>query len=249
MKSRSARLSLLVLFVVALGVTAYLFRKSEAARRTEMAAAQSFNERGRAAVHGVLDLRSAQQAYVATGQGAQTWAARVSRTFDSVRQNLTALRSSASTPQSQAQYRRGVRGDPGLAQMDTRAREYVRTNQNMLASDMIFSNGGELTDAAVGALDKAMAAETAARSAAAETFNRRETFALVTAAAAACLVVLLLLPRCRNGAAVAVVCRRAPRARCRHAGYQRRKGGSRCRSTSPRRGCRGRQRRGCLQGG
>ena len=47
MKSRSARLALLVLFVLALGVTAYLFRKGEIARRAETAAADVFNAQAR----------------------------------------------------------------------------------------------------------------------------------------------------------------------------------------------------------
>ena len=43
MKSRAARLALLVMFVVALGVTAYLFRKGEADRRAETTAADAFS--------------------------------------------------------------------------------------------------------------------------------------------------------------------------------------------------------------
>ncbi len=78
--------------------------------------------------------------------------------------------------------------------MDARARTYVRGNQNILASDMIFSNGNELTDAAVGALEKAASAEQVARAASNETLASRQSFALVAAAAAAGLVVLLLLP-------------------------------------------------------
>ena len=69
--------------------------------------------------------------------------------------------------------------------MDARARDYVRTDQKLLASDMIFSNGSELTEAAVASIDKASTAETLARTAAAETFERRRSFALVAAAAAA----------------------------------------------------------------
>ena len=95
MKSRSARLALLVLFVMALGVTAYLFRKSEIARRAETAAADVFNAKARSTSRGILDLRAAQQAYVATGQTGDFWAARVTSTLASVKEGLAALRASA----------------------------------------------------------------------------------------------------------------------------------------------------------
>ena len=85
MKSRSARLALLVLFVLALGVTAYLFRKGEIARRAETAAADVFNAKARSTSRGILELRAAQQAYVATGQGEDFWAARVTSTLTSLK--------------------------------------------------------------------------------------------------------------------------------------------------------------------
>jgi CHASE3 domain sensor protein len=194
MKSRVARLALLVLFLVALGVTAFLFRQTEAARRNEVAAAQGFSEKARTAGRDVMDLRAAQQAYVATGQGEDFWTARVTAALSRLRDGLGELRSSAVSPDAQASIDAASGSLQDFIQMDARARDYVRTDQKLLASDMIFSNGRELTDAAAGALDKAIAAETAARMAAADTFERRQGFALVAAAAAAGLVILLLLP-------------------------------------------------------
>jgi len=194
MKSRSARLALLVLFVMALGVTAYLFRKGEIARRAETAAADVFNAKARSTSRGILVLRAAQQAYVATGQTGDFWAARVTSTLASVKEGLAALRASAISTDAQAALDAAAGSIQDFAQMDARARTYVRGNQNILASDMIFSNGNELTDAAVGALEKAASAEQVARAASNETLASRQSFALVAAAAAAALVVLLLLP-------------------------------------------------------
>ena len=195
MKSRAARLALLVLFVMALGVTAYLFRKSEAARRAEAAAGESFSARAHSAARTILDLRAAQQAYVATGQGEDFWAAKVAATLASLREVLPSLRASAVAADARAGIDAASGSLQDFAQMDSRARAYVRSNQKLLASDMIFSNGSELTEAAAASIEKASTAETLARTAAAETFERRQKFALVAAAAAAALVVLLLLPR------------------------------------------------------
>jgi hypothetical protein len=195
MKSRAARLALLVLFVMALGVTAYLFRKSEAARRAEAAAGEGFSVRAHSATRTILDLRAAQQAYVATGQGEDFWAAKVAATMASLREALPALRASAVSAEARAGIDAASGSLQDFAQMDSRARAYVRSNQKLLASDMIFSNGSELTEAAAASIDKAATAETLARTAAAETFERRQKFALVAAAAAGGLVMLLLLPR------------------------------------------------------
>jgi len=194
MKSRSARLALLVLFVMALSVTAYLFRKGEIARRAEVAAADVFNAKARSTGRGILELRAAQQAYVATGQGADFWGARVTSTVAGVKEGLAALRAAAISGDGQAALDAASGSIQDFAQMDARARKYVANNQSILASDLIFSNVSELTDAALGALEKAAAAEQVARATSNETLASRQSFALVAAAAAAALVVLLLLP-------------------------------------------------------
>lgn len=200
MKSRSARLALLVLFLMALGATAYLFRKGEIARRAEAATADVFNAKARSTGRGILELRAAQQAYVATGQNADFWAARVTSTLTGVKDGLATLRASAVSSEGQAALDAASGSIQDFAQMDTRARAYVRSNQNILASDMIFSNGSELTDAALGALEKAASAEQVARAASSEMLATRQSFALVAAAAAAALVVLLLVPRVESDA-------------------------------------------------
>jgi hypothetical protein len=195
MKSRAARLALLVLFVMALGVTAYLFRKSDTARRAETTAGEGFNAKARVAARSILELRAAQQAYVATGQGEDFWATRVSAALTSLRDGLKALGASAVSPDARSNIEAASGSLQDFAQMDARARDYVRTGQKLLASDLIFSNGGELTEAAIASIDKATASELLAREASSETFERRQSFALIAAAASAGLVVLLLLPR------------------------------------------------------
>ena len=141
MKSRAARLALLVLFVVALGVTAYLFRKGETARRAETAAGEAFSTAARGAARGTLELRAAQQAYVATGQADDFWASKVASTLGSLRDRLTVAphrRRSRRTPDPKSTQR----PDPSMISRRwiARAREYVRTGQKVVASDLIFSN-------------------------------------------------------------------------------------------------------------
>jgi hypothetical protein len=195
MKSRAARLALLVLFVMALGVTAYLFRKSETARRVESTAGESFKAQAHVVTRSILELRAAQQAYVATGQEAEFWATRVAATLTRLREGLAALRAAAVAPDAHANIDAASGSLQDFAQMDARARDNVRTGQKVLASDMIFSNGAELTEAAIASIEKATSSELLSRAASMETFEQRQNFALVAAAAAAGLVMLLLLPR------------------------------------------------------
>jgi len=183
---------------VALGVTAYLFRKGEADRRAEAAAGEAFSTAARGAARGTLELRAAQQAYVATGQADDFWASKVVANLGSLRDRLTSLRTAAVSSDARSHIDAATGSLDDFAQMDRRAREYVRTGQKVVASDLIFSNAGELTDAAVASIDKAVTSELTARNVAAETFERRQVFALIAAAASAGLVMLLLLPRVQN---------------------------------------------------
>jgi hypothetical protein len=70
----------------------------------------------------------------------------------------------------------------------------MKRDQKPLASDVIFADGVELTDAALAALERARAAEQAARAEAVELNDRRSLFAIAAGAASAVLVVLLLVP-------------------------------------------------------
>ena len=83
------------------------------------------------------NLRAAQQAYVATGQGQNFWNSRVTQTLDHLKESLTALRASAASAESQSSIDAAAGALQDFAQMDTRAREYVRTKQDLLAADMI----------------------------------------------------------------------------------------------------------------
>ena len=195
MKSRAARLAVLMLFAVALGVTAYLYRASGAAAEAQAQSERQFTDRARIASRSALDLRSGQAAYVAAGQEGEFWTSRVTQTLTALRDSLSSLRSAATAPDAQTQIDAAISSLQDFTRMDVRARDYVRSGQKLLASDLIFSNGMELTDSIINAIEKARATETLQLQTTAATFERRQRFALTAAAAAALLVALLLLPR------------------------------------------------------
>jgi hypothetical protein len=78
--------------------------------------------------------------------------------------------------------------------MDARAREYARSNQRLLASDLIFSDGLEQTTAVMSAVERARAAISAHKIVAGSEARRHELTIAGGAAAAAIVVGLLLVP-------------------------------------------------------
>lgn len=194
MKSRAARLSLLVLFVVAFGVTAYLFWTTESGERSQAGAREAFATEARAAAREVIELRAAQQAYVAAGQDTTFWFSRVASLLANLKPSLETLRGGALAPEARTQLEAAATALQDFEQMDNRARDFARRDETERAADLIFSSGNELTESAVAALDRAADLESSARAAEAGTYARRQLFALAAGAGAAVLVLLLLMP-------------------------------------------------------
>jgi GAF domain len=194
MKSRVARLTLLILFIVSLGATAYLFWNGEALAASQFAAVRSFDDQARTTTRALLDMRAAQRAYVAPGQAAERWPEKVAGGINAVRTGLSALRASALSPQAQTELDVALETLDDFTQLDRRAREYTRTGQNLLASDLVFGDCQKMTGAIDARLQEAREAEITAGDAAVATYRSRQAFALTAGAAASALVVLLLLP-------------------------------------------------------
>ena len=194
MTNRPVRVALLLLFVAAMGTTAYLFWIAERESRSTEAAARAFEDHARAAEAQVMDLRSAQQGYVATGQGQDFWFAKATKALDDLRSSVADLRATASAPASVSAFDEVLTQLQDFDQLDARARVYARGRQPSQASDLIFSNGFDLTQKIGESIDQARLAERAARDAQIGALNQREVFSLGAAAAASLLIVLLLTP-------------------------------------------------------
>jgi len=194
MTKRPVRVALLLLFLAAMGTTAYLFWIAQREARSTEAAARVYDDHARAAEAQVADLRSAQQAYVAAGQGPDFWFAKATKALEDVRASITDLRATASAPAAVAALDDVLASLQDFDQMDARARVYARDHQPSLASDLIFSNGVDLTRKVGDSIDQARLAERGARDAQIASLIRREVFSLGAAAAASLLIVLLLTP-------------------------------------------------------
>lgn len=195
MKSRAVRLALLSVFVAASGVTAYFFWVGESRFQTEIEAGRSFDERAGAAARDVLELRAAQQAYVAAGQGEEFWASKVSAGTADLRETLATLRMKAASLPAESALDNALSALQDFEQMDRRARDYARAGQKLVASDLIFADGFELSAAIAASLDQARTAEREVHDGAIRPDRRRELAAAAATGLLALLVIALLVPR------------------------------------------------------
>jgi hypothetical protein len=193
MAKRGIRVMLWVLIVLSAAIAAYLFGIDESQIRRDVIAARRVDDAAHAAGRALLDLRAAQQGYVATGQGGEFWAAKVSSSLSAARQALEAMRAARSEAAQNA-VGNAASTLQDFEQMDRRAREYAGGGQLLMASDVIFSGGLELTESAWTDVQRARSAEQQAVDAAVRARRQRQWMTLGAAAGAALLFALLLVP-------------------------------------------------------
>jgi hypothetical protein len=194
MKSMPVRATLLVLFLAAAAGTAYFLWISERQLRIAAAAADAVDGQVATATRSVLELRAAQQAYVAAGQGERFWIDKVASTLSDLKASIEGLRAQATSPRAQTAIETATDMVADFEQMDRRAREYARGDQRLIASDLIFSDGLEMTGAIAGAVDEAHAAERGARDRVFQEIRRGELAGLLAFAGVGLLIVVLLVP-------------------------------------------------------
>jgi hypothetical protein len=197
MKSLAVRLTLLGLFVIATGGAAHLFWTGQSRTRIETGEGRAFDAAAVDAERSVTELRAGQPGYVAAGQGDQFWASKVTTATTRLRAALIGLRSAAAAPQAKSALDSAASALDDFEQMDRRARDYVRSGQKLLASDIIFNDSLEMTAAMLGSIDQARSAEQQAHDAAGTARRREQLIATAGAGSVALLVILLLVPRVR----------------------------------------------------
>jgi hypothetical protein len=199
-RSRALRWTAFALFVAVLMTAAYLLWKSETASLASTTFADNFSTRTAALARTVLELRMGQQAYVAAGQGDEFWGSKVAARVATLREELGGLRALASTADAQAQLDDALASLGDFERMDARVREYCRGNQRLLASDLIFSDGLEKTEAMTAALDAASTAELRQADDSVSASRRRQLLIAGGASAAALLLGAVLVPTPRTAA-------------------------------------------------
>ena len=154
----------------------------------------SFDAQARAVVDEMSRLRGAQQAYVAEGQGSAYWMSQAVEHLASIDRGVAELATAASTDATRSAIQAASASLEQFRALDKRARQYVQNNQNLMASDVIFT---ESLDALATASERVSAAaenERAVRASEMNGLRARQLYAVAGAAGLLLLVVLLLVP-------------------------------------------------------
>jgi hypothetical protein len=192
MRSRAVRLSCVVVAWIALGVTAYLVIRAEQQLVARRADRGTFDVQARDIIAALSDLRSAQQAYVAAGQGVLFWTPKVVQAVDAIRVSVGTLRASASASASREALDEAIGTLARFDDVDERARDYLRAGQVLMASDIIFSEGNQLAASAAEQVSAARFAENQSLESLEAAVRQQEGIALAVAGGITAIMALVL---------------------------------------------------------
>lgn len=189
MRASAAKLALGVAAWVACAAATFVILQSEQQLSSQRNALRGFDVVAREAVAALSSLKAAQQGYVAPGQGASLWMKRVDTLLTGANQHISDLQKIATTGDARARLDEAAETLHDLQAIDKRARQYLTTNEAVMAADVLFSEGGETASMAGRQVEGARQSEYAAFDGT-ESVTRRQQ---VYAAGAAGLVTLLAI--------------------------------------------------------
>lgn len=192
MGSRATRLAIGSVAWIAIGATAFFLIRSEKQITDLRVAVRVFDLHAREATDALTDLRVGQQAYVAEGQGVAFWMPKVAATSDAIGEAVQALRRSAKNAAARSSLDEAADSVVEFGSVDMRARDYIRSGQQLMAGDIIFTEGGETAATAARQVEAARLAERQALDASEAAVRKQQAVALGATGAFAALVVLWL---------------------------------------------------------
>ena len=192
MRSRAWRLSCGVLAWIAIGAAAVFIVRSEQRLAAWRADGRAFDLHAREVTDALSDLRAAQQAYVAAGQGVAFWMPKVAQTADAISASIATLRTAGTSAGARRAIDESLTALAEFTEVDKRARDYLRAGQLLMAGDVIFTEGDQTAARAARQVETARLGEHQALDASEGGARRQEAIALAGAGAVTALIVLLL---------------------------------------------------------
>ena len=194
MSNRLVRIAVLVAALAGLAAGGFVVADAERSLQTAQRAHAAFDEQASAVLADMGNLREAQQAYVADGQSTDNWLGQSAAAFAAVDRGMAALTADASSLDGRTAIKAAAGALEDFRKLDTRARQYVKSNQNLMASDVIFSESRVASHSASQQVATARSSEAAASAAAVDGLRWRQIYAAAGAAGLLGLAVLLLTP-------------------------------------------------------
>jgi hypothetical protein len=182
-----------LLALIAIGAAAFLLINSEQRINQRANLLRAFDRDAREATDALVDARVGQQAYVAAGQGVAFWFDKTARSLQSASDALTRVHGGAGTFATTS-LDQAAATIAEFSAIDKRARDYLNSGEQLMAGDVIFTEGGQAAATAVQQIETARQAQH--QEAEAETAAIRKQQALTAGAVAGfvALLVLLLIP-------------------------------------------------------
>ena len=159
MRSRAARWTFVALAWVAFGIAGYFLFTTQKTIGAAASTVREVDNHAREADDAIADLRVSQQAYVASGQGVGFWMPKVAATIETAGTAVDGLRRAATSPEGRTAGEQASAAVAEFADVDKRARDYIRSGQVLMASDVIFTEGGQLAAVAARQVETARLAE------------------------------------------------------------------------------------------
>src|SRR5262245_18122823 len=190
--SRAARLILSATAWIALGAAAFFVVTTEQQIADRHSAVRTFDLRAREAAVALADARAAQQAYVAAGQSSTYWIPKVAMITQEVGSSLETLRGTAVSAAAGQALLDAASTLTEFGNVDKRVRDYLKADESLMASDIVFSEGTVAASRAAVQVEAARIAEHQAFDADEATLRRLEAYAIGGAAGLSGLILLVL---------------------------------------------------------
>jgi hypothetical protein len=183
-----------VAWIVMAATAIFLFQSEKQLHDTRIAT-RTFDLHARETAGAIGDLRVAQAAYVAAGQGPAYWIAKVAATSVTASKMIETLAASATNTVSRNAIEEASKALSDFAVVDKRAREYLDSHQELMAADVVFTEGSQTLAAASQQVEAARLAEREAQDSAEAEALKIEASAAAAAAALCALTLLLVVLR------------------------------------------------------
>ena len=193
MSHRAARVIVFLLATACVAAAGYLVATTETRIVGEQSAESVAEGHAHEAALLVERLRTAQQSYVAEGQGPDYWMKRVADTHATLERTLAGLAANASAERARAAARHGAELLGQHRRLDERARAYIADGQRLMASDLIFTESSGTVAEMARAIDQVRTEARTAAAARIATLTDQQAYVLAAAAAIILIVAVLLV--------------------------------------------------------
>ena len=194
MRSRAVRSIVGALALLAVVAAGFFLIRSEQHVARQRTAARAFDLHAREATDALAELRASQQAYVAAGQGVAFWMPKVTATADLASKIVSGLRETATSLEARGALDEASNSLAEFIAVDKRARDYLKSDQPLMAADVVYTEGGEAAVAAARHVERARLAEHQALDATEAAQRQPEAMAMGAAAVVGLLAIALLVP-------------------------------------------------------